>query len=141
MADKRRRPLVNAAKRQVFLARLAECGRVKLAAQLAGLSDSNLYQERKHNPEFAEAWRDALDVAMGRAEDEAYRRAVEGVERAVYHKGTEIGYVRQYSDNLLMFLLKAHRPEKYRDNCIPGGADGGAVDLDAWTKDTEVLSG
>ena len=47
---------------------------------------------------------------------EARRRAVEGVERIVYHKGVECGRVREYSDTLLMFLLRSHRPQKYRDN-------------------------
>ena len=46
-------------------------------------------------------------------EDEVDRRAVEGVEKPVgWHKGKPGGYVREYSDTLLIFLLKGDRPEK-----------------------------
>jgi hypothetical protein len=49
-----------------------------------------------------------------RLEDEAVRRAYEGVERPVFQGGKQVGVVREYSDTLLIFLLKALRPEKYR---------------------------
>ncbi len=49
-------------------------------------------------------------------EAEAFRRAVEGVEKPVgWYKGEPGGYVREYSDVLLMFQLKALRPEKCRE--------------------------
>ena len=48
--------------------------------------------------------------------DEATRRAVDGVEEPVdFYKGKAGGTVNRYSDNLLMFLIKAKRPE-YRDS-------------------------
>ncbi len=47
---------------------------------------------------------------------EARRRAVEGVLKPVYYKGKLVGFIREYSDTLLMFLMKAAMPEKYRDN-------------------------
>ena len=49
------------------------------------------------------------------AEDEAFRRAVEGTEEPVYHKGKVCGSVRRYSDGLLTLLLKAGDPDKYAD--------------------------
>jgi hypothetical protein len=55
-------------------------------------------------------------LAVGALEDEALRRAVEGVEEPVYQGGKQVGVIRKYSDALLMFLLKAARPEKYREN-------------------------
>ncbi len=49
-------------------------------------------------------------------ESEANRRAVEGVEKPVgWHRGQPGGYVRDYSDTLLIFLLKGLRPEKYQE--------------------------
>ena len=48
-------------------------------------------------------------------EDEAVRRAKDGVERPVYQGGKLVGHVQEYSDTLLIFLLKGARPEKYRD--------------------------
>ena len=52
---------------------------------------------------------------MDDLELEARRRAVEGTERPVFYQGGEVGYVREYSDTLLIFLLKAHRPNKFRE--------------------------
>jgi hypothetical protein len=37
-------------------------------------------------------------------------RAVEGVERPVFQRGQQVGTIREYSDRLLMFMLKARRP-------------------------------
>jgi hypothetical protein len=45
---------------------------------------------------------------------------VEGVDKPVYQGGVLVGYVREYSDQLLVTLLKAHRPEKFRDNVAFG---------------------
>jgi hypothetical protein len=60
-----------------------------------------------------------------------HRRAFEGVLEPIYHQGEQCGEVRKHSDVLSMFLLKAHRPAKYRDNARMEltGADGGAVEI------------
>ncbi|MBX6773030.1 MAG: hypothetical protein IRY83_14975 [Chloroflexi bacterium] len=52
---------------------------------------------------------------MDALEAEAWRRAVDGVERPVYQNGQRVGAVREYSDTLLIFLLKGGRPQKYRE--------------------------
>lgn len=52
-------------------------------------------------------------------EQEAYRRAVEGVEEPVYQGGELVGTVRRYSDKLLEFLLRGRRPQVYRENAGP----------------------
>ena len=65
---------------------------------------------------FLEALVDTVNVTL------ACRRAFEGVERPVYYKGEQVGTWRFYSDALAMFLLKAHRPERYR-----GTATGNAA--------------
>jgi hypothetical protein len=49
-------------------------------------------------------------------EDEANRRAREGVERPVYQGGKFVGAIREFSDTLLIFLLKGLKPEKFREN-------------------------
>jgi hypothetical protein len=63
---------------------------------------------------FAERWSEALDEAVERMEREAMRRGVEGYEQPVYYRGRRVGKIKRYSDTLLMFLLRANRPEKYR---------------------------
>lgn len=99
-----------------FLERLAETGNVSLAAQFAGLSKQTAYNHRHSDDEFARQWDDALDTATDLLEQEARRRAYEGVDEPVFYKGDEVGTIRKYSDTLLIFLLKGLRPEKYRDN-------------------------
>jgi hypothetical protein len=49
-------------------------------------------------------------------EDEADRRAVEGVKKPVFYKGVECGFVREFSDQLLTVQLKAGNPAKYADH-------------------------
>ena len=35
-----------------------------------------------------------------------------------FYEGEVCGYVRKYSDTLLIFLLKARRPAKYQDHFV-----------------------
>jgi len=46
-------------------------------------------------------------------EAEAWRRAVEGVEKPVFQGGVQVGVIREFSDSVLMFLLRARKPEVY----------------------------
>jgi hypothetical protein len=59
-------------------------------------------------------------------EAEAWRRAVEGVERPIVSGGKVVTTVREYSDALLIFLLKGRRPAKYARFEVTG-AGGGPV--------------
>ena len=56
------------------------------------------YEARQRDEDFAVAWHEALEGACDELESEARRRALAG------------------SDQLLMFLLRSHRPERYREN-------------------------
>jgi hypothetical protein len=100
--------------KQRFLTALMEHGNVGLACMRAGIHRQTAYQARALHPEFARAWAEAKAHAVDRLEAEAYRRAVIGVERKKL-LGKRIITVREYSDQLLMFLLKGERPEKFRD--------------------------
>lgn len=74
-----------------------------------------MYAQRKDDPDFAQDWADALDTAADVMEHEAFRRAVKGTIKPVYQNGKLVGSIKEYSDTLLIFLLKAARPEKYRE--------------------------
>jgi hypothetical protein len=97
-----------------FLEELAVRGSVVAACDAAECSRRNAYDERDRNPEFARLWDEAKRIAVERMEDEARRRAVEGTLKPVFQGGAMVGKVREYSDVLLIFLLKAHDP-KYRE--------------------------
>lgn len=99
---------------RAFLASLALTGNVSRAARDAGIDRTQPYRLREDDAAFAKAWDSALEEAADRMEEEALRRAVEGVEEPVYQKGEQIGAIRRYSDTLLIFLLNGARPHKYK---------------------------
>lgn len=102
-------------KKQAFLEAYAELGTVTHAAKAAGIGRQTHYDWLESDEEYAEAFRTSEEAVGDKLEAEAIRRATEGVERAVYHRGEVVGYERNYSDTLLIFLLKGHKPEKYQD--------------------------
>lgn len=93
----------------LFLAALAEHGNVSRAARSARIHRTLAYQQRAVDAEFAKAWQDAQSQGLDSLEDVANVRA------------------RKDSDTLLIFLLKAHRPEKYRDRYEISGPNGGPI--------------
>lgn len=104
-----------------FIELLASTGNVTEAARLIGTSRRNVYEHKKRDKEFAAAWDDALERGCDALEAEARRRAAQGVDKPVFYKGEVVGKVREYSDLLLIFLLKAYRPEKFREKVDIGG--------------------
>ena len=111
------------ARKTTFLETLAETVNVSAACRKAGIRRRTAYNWRNADPRFAREWDDALEDGIDAMEAELHRRAFEGVERPVWHKGEQVGTVRHYSDGLAMFLLKAHRPARYRDTYRPPEAD------------------
>lgn len=105
--------------RALFLEALAEYGNVSAAARHAGVSRNFVYSQRGTDEQFQAAWDDALKIGTEGLEDEARRRAFRGVEREQPHfyQGQLIHTteITEYSDSLLTFLLRAHKPEKYRE--------------------------
>ena len=83
-----------------FLEVFAATGNVRLSAGAAGVSRDAPYKRAKSDQAFAARWAASREDAMDSLAGEARRRALAG------------------SDRLLMFLLRALRPEVYRDNWI-----------------------
>ena len=109
--------------RSVFLERLKATGNITLAAAGAGVTRQNVYQTRSRNKTFRRQWDEALEQAVDLLAGEARRRAT-GIKRDIYYAGKVVGTENVYSDALLMFLLKAHRPQLYRDNFKVGHSGG-----------------
>lgn len=99
-----------------FLAALEMDGRVLEACKIAKIGRSTAYEARQQDETFALAWADVEEATTERMEHEAIRRGVDGVHRDVFYKGEVCGAERHYSDTLLIFMLKARRPEVYREN-------------------------
>ena len=102
-------------KKEAFLTALGECGIITLAAKVAGIARSTHYAWLKEDPSYPALFIAATEQAADRLEEEARRRAVEGVKKDVYYQGKPCGVVTEYSDTLLIFLLKGAMPEKYKD--------------------------
>ena len=81
----------------VFLATLRNSANVRAACDAAKIDRRTAYRNRDENPAFAERW------------DEAIEEACDGLEAAAWLRA------RRSSDTLMIFLLKAHRPERYRE--------------------------
>jgi hypothetical protein len=67
------------AKREVFLATLADSCNVKKAAAAAGMAPSGVYQLRKRDPAFGELWAEALELGYERLETALLEHALIGV--------------------------------------------------------------
>lgn len=103
-----------------FLRALSRTGNISAAVRESGLSRSTVYFWRSHDQEFSSHWDEALAEATDRLAYEARRRALDGIEEVQYFQGEPVGTIRKYSDQLLMFLLRAYRPSVYR----PGSRTG-----------------
>ncbi len=101
-------------KRASFLSAFSKLGNITAACAAAGIGRRTHYawlEDAEYRKAVAEAEEQATEVL----EREAWRRAVDGVEKPVHYRGERIDTVREFSDVLLIFLLKARRPEKYRE--------------------------
>lgn len=128
-----------------FFAALAAGDTVTKACRKAGYGRTSVFEWRRDDAEFAARYQDADEQAVERMEAEADRRAVQGIDKPVFYQGQPVGQwydaeglpcladamdvngiaravrfvrydVREYSDTLLMFRLKAKRPDRYREN-------------------------
>jgi hypothetical protein len=126
-----RRDTIKEVQADKFIAHLSKHGVVSVAAKAAGTSRTEVYRERAEDKAFADRWNDALEQAGDMLEKEAIRRAYSGVMRPVYQGGAKVGSVREYSDTLLIFLLKGARPGKFRENhrVEVSGPGGGAIPI------------
>lgn len=125
-----------------FVAVLARTGDASSAARAAQINHTHAFDTRRANPVFAAAWAEAENIAADLLEQVAIRRATVGEERIVRRTTrkfqtvagptpeapTERVLVEETiieervhvrSDALLMFLLKARRPEQFRERIDP----------------------
>ena len=79
-----------------FLVRLRDSGNVRASCHSAEIPRSTAYYWRGKFKWFSGQWQDALDDACDILEATAWKRAVDG-----------------NSDQILMFLLRAHRRDVY----------------------------
>lgn len=99
----------------VFLESLRNMPNVARACRAAGISRQTAYKHKHDFNEFAKAWEDALQDGLDKWEEEMARRAFEGNDVPVMYEGQVVQWRKDFSDTLAIVLMKAHRPEKYRE--------------------------
>lgn len=103
--DRRGKPPIDPNWREVFLATLADTGNVRASCLRAQISSVVAYEHKTADADFRAQWDEALENATDLLEFEARRRALG-------QKDLDPTKVPA-SDTLMIFLLKAHRPEKF----------------------------
>lgn len=115
-----------AKKKEQFLEELMSNGGIVWPAAAAiDVTVKLLYKWRDADPEFSKAWHNAVERSTDVLEDEALRRGFKGYAgRPVVHQGEVVREMTEYSDTLLMAMLKSRR-DKFRNKSEisgPGGA-------------------
>lgn len=100
-----------------FLRLLRDTGSVRVAAEAVGFTTTTMKRQRETDAEFDELWTEADDDFADKLEQEAVRRAYEGVLRTKAIKTGKDDYEvideQHYSDTLLLRLLEARNPAKF----------------------------
>lgn len=98
----------------LFLDLLSEGVSVCDACDRADIPRRSVYNRRRTDPAFREQWDEALEMAVDFLEAEADRRGRDGWGEDVYYRGQVVGKRQRYSDRMLIFRLKALKPEIYK---------------------------
>ncbi|MDR6832698.1 MULTISPECIES: hypothetical protein [unclassified Sphingopyxis] len=131
---KRRKDGWSPDKQRAFVEALADSGSVATAAQRVGMSESSAYRLRRSPgaEAFDRAWSAAIDAAAKKLLDAAFERALVGSDEPVFDRdGNRVGRRLRQSDRLLMFLIRAYGPDRFRE--------GAAAHVAATTPVAEAL--
>lgn len=109
-------PQIAHQQKRAFLAAFAHTGRIRRAAESSQVNWRNHYNWLAADAAYVEAFAEATRMAGDFLEDEAIRRAMEGVLKPIFYKGEHVDNETVYSDTLLIAALKGAKPEKYREN-------------------------
>jgi len=98
-----------------FLRCFEACASVTQSARWAKIVRRTHYDWLDQSQLYRDAFARAEKIAGRTLEDEAVRRAHEGLRKAVRYKGKIVGWESEYSDSLMLALLKGFLPDKYRE--------------------------
>jgi hypothetical protein len=101
-------------RRAAFLAAYRETASLRAAAEAVGVEEARHHQWLQHDAAYREAFASVQNEVVDNLQDQALERAVAGWVEPVFYRGRQCGTIRHYSDRLLMLMLKASKPEKYR---------------------------
>lgn len=102
-------------RQEQFLSEFRKRGNVTQACKASRIDRTLMYVWKREDKEFSNAYDQVKLEVCDALENAAYERAVDGVEKPVFQNGMRVGGIQEYSDTLLIFLLKGWMPEKYKD--------------------------
>jgi hypothetical protein len=96
---------------ETYIEELRASGMEATARARAHVGRATVERAMEEDVDFASTVLDAKERWADVLRKEAYRRAVEGIDKGVYYQGVLTATEKQYSDSLLSSMLKAHCPE------------------------------
>ena len=104
---RRRREGWSAERQRAFIAALALCGTVTMAARAVGSTARSAYRllDAPGADDFARAWDAAVDLGYARVQAEALERALKGAFVPVYRRDKLVRVEHRRSDRLAIALL------------------------------------
>lgn len=113
-----------------FLAAFRVCGTVAKASRATSIDRDTHYCWLSDDPDYKAEFERAKTVAAEILEEEAVRRAYEGVPEPVFHAGVQCGQIQRYSDRLMIFLLEGYKSGTFRRNVSHelSGPNGGPIE-------------
>lgn len=120
-----------------LLAAISTTGNLTLSCSRLNINRLSVYHHMRDDENFRKEVHAAQSLGVMGWEDEAARRAFEGYERPIYQQGLWVGSERMYSDTLALALLKAAKPEKYKDRIANEHSVAGGSQLKAYADKTD----
>lgn len=124
----------NEARQQIFLDHFAATADGTAAAAKAGVSVHTVDAHRRKHPEFAAAWREALDHAVALLEAEAVRQRLE-TQRRLSENLEPTGELTQEFERVMKLLARWDRRSG-----PPGPRPRPPVESQAWTFDQAIAA-
>jgi hypothetical protein len=135
----------SATRRRRFLTALEQSLNVSESARTVSTTAKSAYDLKRRDPEFATAWREALDKGYCELELSLLRQAVHGSQRTETVIDGKAGEIRQiktvhsYPQAMAMRLLLAHRAEVEAFRKAPGNVAQPVPDVIALVR-SEMLA-
>lgn len=119
--EQRRRAERTPEQDEVFFRCVSQGFSLSRSAEKAGYTARGVFNWRVRDQAFAAQCDECYEIGTEIMIDEARRRGMAGINKPVFHKGEVCGHIREYSDTLLIFLLKARKPDVFRENYTING--------------------
>lgn len=120
---KRAEPLTKELKAMFIRVLAQKGGNVTATCRDLMVSIASAKRAKDEDPEFSIGWYEAIEIGNIMLEDEARRRAMDGIDKPIYFKGRRIDTIREYSDALLKFILSKRKKDIFGDKLTLEGGE------------------